>query len=206
MTRRDFATVLIALVSVLGLASVEGQTQSTSGPEAYSLNETNALLGPELTVEIHRDGSRVLVESTGSATADLPKGTHTRVLYDLGSGKSYTLDLINLSEPCKVATFKGDWGDPFARSKEMLADFAKTNPQTLGTDEVAGIRTKLMEAFDPQHKMTARVWLDEEDHLIMKLEGSAPGYPTRTFEVKRLSLDRPPASTFVVPAACEKTN
>lgn len=183
---------------VLALAVAVAQAQSTQGPQAYSLTETNAMFGPALTVEIHRDGPMALLESS---TGD--QKVHTRALYDLRAGKSYTLDMVNTSAPCGAGSFSGDWGDPFAMSAELLRDLPKKNPKTLGTETVAGVTTKVMEVPDP--KMTAKVWLDEKDNLIMKLAMTPQGgAPQTVIEVKQFTPGKQPASLFVVPPGCAK--
>lgn len=156
------------------------------------------MFGPPMTVEIHRDGPMALLESS---TSD--QKVHTRTLYDLRAGKSYTLDLVHTSAPCGAGSFSGDWGDPFAMSAELLRDLPKKNPKALGTETVAGVTTKVMEVPDP--KMTAKVWLDEKDSLIMKLAMTPQGgAPQTVIDVKQFSLAKPPASLFALPPTCSK--
>lgn len=195
---RNLTVTLARVVAVVGMAVAVASAQSTQGPQAYSLTETNAMFGPPITVEIHRDGAMALLESS---TGD--QKVHTRTLYDLRAGKSYTLDLVNTSTPCGAGSFSGDWGDPFAMSAELLRDMAKKNSKTVGTETVAGVSTKVMEVTDP--KVTAKVWLDEKDSLVIKLAMAPPGGAAQIMiEVKQFSLAKPPASLFVLPPTCAK--
>lgn len=189
--RRSSLVVMMGFLAVLAVSAAQAQ-----GPQAYSLTETNAMFGPALTVEIHRDGPMAVLESS---TGD--RKVHTRTLYDLRAGKSYTLDLVNTG--CSAGSFSGDWGDPFAMSAEVLSDLAKKSPKVVGTETVAGVTTKVMEVPDP--KMTAKVWLDEKDSLVMKLAMAPQGGAAQTvIEVKQFSLTKPPASLFAMPPSCGK--
>ena len=195
---RNLVVTLTKFFAAIGVLGAMVQAQSTQGPQAYSLTEINAMFGPAMTVEIHRDGAMAVLESS---TGD--RKVHTRTFYDLRNGKSYTLDLVNTSTPCGAGSFSGDWGDPFALSAELLREMASKNPKTLGTETVAGVTTKVMEVPDP--KMTAKVWLDEKDSLVMKLAMAPPGGAAQTMiEVKQFALAKPPTSLFVVPPACAK--
>lgn len=195
-TRRYFA--MIAGFLAVAAAAI-AQAQTTNGPSAYSLTETNAMFGPPLTVEIHRDGSMALLDSSTAAGAG--QKVHTRTLYDLRAGKSYTFDLEKPSTACSTGNFSGDWGDPFAMSAEVLKELAGKTPKVLGTETVAGVATKVMEVPDP--KMTAKVWLDEKDSLVMKLAMAPPGGAQQTMiEVKQFTPGKQPANLFAVPAGC----
>lgn len=203
--RNTIAVAVLFVFSIL-VFPVCGLAQAQSGPQTYSLSETNALFGPEMNVEVHRDGNMVLVDSSSAGAAG-SKGIHTRTLYDLRVGKSYTADLVNPSTPCGAGTFSGDWGDPFAMSAELLGDLANKNPKTVGTETIAGLPTKIMEAHDAASKTNSRVWVDEQHHLIARLQMTQGSSPAKTIiALKQFSLAKPAASLFVLPPGCKASS
>lgn len=172
-------------------------------PDQFSVTEINGMFGPEVTTQIYRDGQRAMQESIGPAAAGFSKGMHTRTFYDLGRGKSYTIDLNNPSTGCGTATFSGDWGDPFAMSTDMLRDLAGKNPKPIGSETVAGVPTKVMSVSDAASKTDFKLWIDEAHHLVMKLQAiPTDGSPKTMIEIKELSLTKPAASLMAVPSAC----
>src|SRR5579872_5756604 len=60
--------------------------QYAKAPDAYSLTQTNSMFGPTATMEIARDGNRVVVDNTINAS-------HTRTIYDLATSKTFSVDL-----------------------------------------------------------------------------------------------------------------
>jgi hypothetical protein len=156
-------------------------------------------------MEIHRDGSKALIDSKIPPGAAGAKGVHHRTLYDLQAHKSYTWDLVNASRPCGYTAFSEDWGDPFATSAGQTAGLAGANPKTLGREMINGIATKALEVMDPGGGGEARLWLDERYGLIVKWVMFPPGGPARTVvEVMQFNPVKPPASLFVMPAICAK--
>lgn len=193
-----FTIVCISTLFVSGAVSQSGQS-----PPQYSITQVNALFGPAITTQIYRDGQMAMQESSAPPADNSPKGRHTRTFYDLRAGKQYTIDLINPSTGCGVATFSGDWGDPFAMSTEMLSDPNSKNAKALGTETVAGVAAKVFETTDPRSKADVKYWLDESHHLILKLTMAQPGSPAKTMlEVKQVSFAKPAASLLAMPANC----
>jgi hypothetical protein len=203
MSQRQFVLwcgLLIVLVFA-SLMSPEVHAQFAPPPDAYSVTETNAMFGPAATMEILRDGSKVLVDYQSHA-ATLPSGhSHLRTLYDLDAHRSFTWDLLNSAVPCGASSFSGDWGDPFAMSAALNADMSKQQAKPAGAATLNGIATKIFESQTPQGKTTA--WLEEKYGLIVKLTmGPSAGQPQTMIEVKHFSAAKPPASVFVLPPVC----
>jgi hypothetical protein len=164
------------------------------------VTEINAMFGPAVTMQVYRDGSKALVDSSHEA---LPGGqaSHLRTLYDLATHRNFTWDLLNSNVPCGGGTFQGDWGDPFALAAEMNADLAKQHAAAVGAATLNGIPTKVFETDSPQGK--AKAWVEEKYGLIVKLMmSSKAGQPQTMIEVKQLSLGKPAASVFALPPAC----
>jgi hypothetical protein len=199
---RNIAVFTLLLVSLFALFVLPAYAAAQT-PTTYWVTETNAMFGVPMNVEVYRDGNQAIVDSSSAPSAAGSKGIHTRTLYDLQAGRSYTADLNNPSVPCGATTFSGDWGDPFAFSQEVLGDLANKNPKTLGTETLAGVTTKLMQVQDPAGKMNSKVWVDEQHKLVVKLQMIPAGGAAQTvIEVKQLSLTKPAASVFTMPAGC----
>lgn len=199
---RNFATLTLLPLSLFALLVFPAYAAAQT-PTSYSVTEINAMFGVPMNVEVYRDGNRAVVDSSSAASAAGSKAVHTRTLYDLQAGRSYTADLNNPSVPCGAATFSGDWGDPFALSAEVLSDLAGKNPKTLGTETLAGVAAKVMQVQDPAGKMNSKVWVDEQHRLVVKLQMIPAGGAAQTvIEVKQLSLAKPAPSVFAMPAGC----
>jgi hypothetical protein len=180
------------------LMVARAQAQTARPPQAYSMTEVNAMMGPSMTMKIDRDGSQVVVETTiapqpGAAPAP---GSHSRTYYDLQNRKNYTVDLDNAAAVCSRGDFSGEWGDPFETSAGLMQELAPQNPRQTGSETLNGFATKVMEtAAGSDH---AKVWLDAASGLVIKAQVSSQ----TVLEIKRLSLAKPPASLFAVPAKC----
>lgn len=199
--KRQYRFALAGLL--VATASAAARAQSTKPPETYSLTETNAFFGPALTVQVYRDGNMVLLDSSQPAGSTLSIATHTRTLFDLRAGKSYALDLVNVSSPCGVSTFSGDWGDPFTLSAGITGDISKRNPKTLGKDTVAGFPASVVEVPDPDGTGKYKIWLDEKFGFVLRmLLIPNSGSPQTLIEIKQLSFEKPAASLFTVPEPC----
>lgn len=183
----------------LGSLIVPGaQAQTAKRPEAYSLTEVNALMGPAMTMKIDRDGAHVLVEATMplkpgvAATAS----SHIRTYYELENHKSYTWSLADSTAACTRGDFSGDWGDPFEVNASLMKELAPQHPRQTGEERVNGFVAKVLEtAAGPDQ---TKVWLDTTSGLVVKVNSGA----STVLEVKHLSLAKPPAILFAVPAKC----
>ena len=173
--------------------------QSTAEPTAYTVTSTNTLFGPPSTTHVYRLGSKVLVESDTSPSAELPKGIHVRTFYDLKAMKSVTVDMGEGAAPCSTAALSGDWGDPF----EGASALTDPNGKHVGTETIHGYPTEIVEA-SAGSEGTMKAWVDPKTGLIVKAlmiptDGSAP---KTLVEVTSVSMDPPPASIFEIPARC----
>ena len=159
------------------------------------------MMRPTATQTISRNGSKALIDQSMPPSPERPKGFHTRTLYDLQTNTSFTWDLNQAPMPCSTATFSGSWGDPFSPdSIATPADLAKQNAKPAGAETVNGFATKVFEIEQPA-KM--KVWVEGKYGLVVKVQMTqAGGQPQNVAEIKQLSLAAPPASTFVLPAAC----
>lgn len=202
MPKRSFVPWIAAII-VTTFFAPQLRAQYAPPPDAYTVTEVNAMFGPAVTMQVYRDGSKALVDSSHEA---LPGGqaSHLRTLYDLATHRNFTWDLLNSSVPCGGGTFQGDWGDPFALSAEMNADLAKQHAAPVGGASLNGIATKVYATDSPQGQVKA--WIDEKYGLVVKLTmGPKTGQPQTMIEVKQLSLGKPAASLFALPPACAGT-
>src|SRR5215471_1427294 len=199
MSKRRFVLLSVCFALLSSLAVPKGGAQSAP-PDAYSVTEVNAMMGAPVNLQIYRDGAKALVDQSFSGQGSA-KGSHTRTLYDLSAKTSLTWDLINTNAPCGVATFSGDWGDPFATSAGLNADLAKQHPTQVGSATLNGIPTKVLEAGTADGK--AKLWVDDKFGLIIRwMMMGKDGQPQAMIEVKKLDLSKPPASVFTFPPAC----
>lgn len=184
-----------SLVPLASLIASGAGAQPAKAPQAYSVTEVNTMFGPTMTLKIDRDGDKAVVDETVPSRSAGSPGIHTHSYYDVKNHQSNSVDLNLAKGNCSHGTFDDNWFDPFEMSASLMSDF--DDARQLGTETVNGFTTKVMEsgAAGPGHK---KVWLDTASGLIVKAEIGA----TTIIEVKRLSLTKPPASLFAVPAAC----
>jgi hypothetical protein len=189
-----------AVLTVLIAGASPANAQYHLAPDAYTITEVNSMFGPAITMQIYRDGSKVLVDQS-NATAIGSQGSHLRTLYDLATRQNFTWDVSNQAVPCTGGNFSGDWGDPFAFSAEMNADLARQKAVPAGGATVNGIPTRVYAAKTPDGE--ARAWIDLKYGLLIRLMmGQKNGEPQTMFEVKQLSLEKPEAVMFVLPPGC----
>jgi hypothetical protein len=184
-----------SLVSLASLIASGAGAQPAKAPQAYSVTEVNAMFGATMTLKIDRDGDKAVVDETVPSRSAGSPGIHTHSYYDIKNHQSNSVDLNFAKDNCSHGAFDDNWFDPFEMSATLLRSFE--NAQQVGTETVNGFVTKVMEsgAAGPGHK---KVWLDTTSGLIIKAEIGAK----TIIEVKQLSLTKPAASLFAVPAAC----
>ena len=164
-------------------------------PAAYTITQTNSMMGSPVEMTIYRDGSKVLIDQTHGGTGGKP--VHVRSLYNLQTHTSQSWDLNQPEGGCSNATFSGDWGDPYAMSGEI----SKQNAKETGADTVNGISTRLMEASYPGGKIKA--WMEPKSGLVVRAQMIPSSGPAQTvIEVSKLTIGAPPASVFALPPAC----
>jgi hypothetical protein len=118
--------------------------QYASPPDAYSLTDTNSLASPQ-TETFYRDGDMVATDTVFapavSQGVNMPHGAHNRSVYDLKDKRGWSWDPTDTSTPC-LSGF-GSWGDPFEWMSQMFGDdLSQLHPQDLGTDTVAGLKSR----------------------------------------------------------------
>jgi hypothetical protein len=99
---------------------------------------------------------------------------------------------------CGSGTFSGDWGDPFAGASDQAAQLAQQGAKKVGAESIDGFSTDVYQFVEPTSHQTYKAWVDTKYGLIVKLQA---GDQTLQ-EITQLSLAAPPASLFVLPAAC----
>jgi hypothetical protein len=187
------------LVMLASLMTSGTRAQAAKAPLAYSVTEVNAMFGATMTLKIDRDGDKAVVdESVPSRSAGSP-GIHTHSYYDIKNHRSNSVDLNFAKANCSSGTFDDNWFDPFEMSATLMRSFE--NAQPVGTETVNGFATKVMESGAAGSGQKKKVWLDTTSGLIIKAEIGAK----TIIEVKQVSLAKPPASLFAVPAACAAT-
>lgn len=200
MSKRSFAVWCANAALLAALTGTRALAQYAPPPDAYSIVEVNSMFGPTVTMQIYRDGSKVLVDQSHEALQG-GQASHLRTLYDLDTHRNFTWDLLNRNVPCGGGTFSGDWGDPFAFSAEMNADLAKQKATPAGGAMLNGIPTKVFAASSPQG--VAKAWIDEKYGLLVRLMMEVKAGEAQTMlEVKQLTVARPAASLFALPPVC----
>jgi hypothetical protein len=167
-------------------------------PTAYTITEINSMMGPSITMKVYRDGSKAIVDNT-TPGAD-GKTTHTRSFYDLQAGRTTSWDLDAPAPECSDGKFSGSWGDPFQDSASMTADLAKQGAKDVGVEAFLGIQAKVLEVT--QDGAVFKVWLDPKTGLMLKVDVTQNGQKRPFMEVKEISMTKPSAAVFAIPAAC----
>jgi hypothetical protein len=204
--RRRLVVLLAVLTVVSGWGLPRLQAQGPV-PQAYSFTEDPglALMGPSI-VKISRDGSREVVDQIMPVGPGRDKEFHNHLLYDFQAHKLYTKVLSEPDVPCGVQ----EYNDPAAPAefdlisgsaalmKEMTGD---AQLKQVGTDTVNGIATKVLEVTSA--KGNGKIWIAQNGGFPVKMVATGPDGKTMTIiEMKQLSLARPPASAFALPAGC----
>lgn len=185
----------LAGVAILGGIAAPGvRAQYAPPPTSYSVTQVQSMMGPGVTMQIYRDGAKVVMENIHGAS-------HTRSLYDLQAHVNYTWDIATPGNGCSSGEFSGDWGDPFSAAD--VDQMVKSATKPPGSETVNGFSTKVYEAVDPQSKYQVKVWREPKYGMVIKAEMTPPGGATTTvIETKQFSLARPAATLFVLPATC----
>jgi hypothetical protein len=178
------------------LAEPELRAQYAAPPTSYSVTQINGMFGTPVTMEIHRDGSKAVIDNIQGAT-------RTRALYDLQAHTNYSWDLANPSNGCSSSSFSGDWGDPF--SAPDVDELLKTATKLPGNETINGFITAAIEAVDPKSNIKIKVWREPKYGMIVKADMTPPGGTVSTvIETKQFSPVKPGAALFALPEACVK--
>lgn len=186
--------VLICLCALACAPLLNAQTP----PTAYIITQSVGTTGG--TSAIYRSGSKVLVDFNQPAQAGTP-ASRSLSLYDLTAGTNTTWSPDANPIQCGVGTFSGDWGDPFASTADLDSSIAKGDLKPAGTETINGIATQVFTGTTQGANVKA--WIDMKDNLVIRAELSAAGGASMTLvNITKVSFTTPPASRFVLPAAC----
>ena len=167
-------------------------------PTAYTITQSIGTAGATSTV--YRSGAKALVDFIQPAQAGTP-ASRSYNFYDLTAGTNTSWNPDASPIQCSVATFTGDWGDPFSMTADVNAGIAKGELKPAGTETIDGISAQIYAGTT--QGVDLRAWLDQKDSLVMRLQMGGPNTPPMTMvDVIKVSFTPPPASRFDVPAAC----
>ena len=191
----------LAFVVVAGMIAVpQMRAQFAKAPETYSITEVNAMLANGGMMHIYRDGSEALTDVVISTGGGSTPTSHTRTLYDMQAHTTYSWTVGDALGNCTNGTYTGDWGDSFAASATMTADLAQPGVKQTGTETLNGFATKVYEITGKTPQESGKAWVDTKYGLVIKAQF---GGTMTLVEVKQLSLEKPAASLFALPAGCK---
>jgi hypothetical protein len=167
-------------------------------PTAYIITQSVSSTGSTST--IYRSGSKVLMEVKQPAQSGTP-ASRSFSLYDLKAGTTDSWDPDAHPISCGAGTFSGDWGDPFASTADLNSSVAKGDIKPAGAETINGIATQVFTGTTQGANVKA--WIDMKDSLVIRMELSAAGGASMTLvNITKVSFATPPASLFLLPAAC----
>jgi hypothetical protein len=194
MSKQSGVLRFAGLAILGGIATPGLWAQYAAPPAAYSVTQVQSMMGPAVTMQIYRDGSKAVIENIHDTS-------HTRSLYDLQAHINYTWDIATPANGCSSGEFSGDWGDPF--SAPDVDEMVKSATKPPGSETVNGFSTKVYEAVDPKSNYKIKVWREPKYGMVIKADMTPPGGATTTvIETKQFSLAKPAASLFVLPSIC----
>lgn len=189
---------------LVGLAVSLPVTAQTTAPSEYSIHEAIAPAAGGSSRMIYRSGTKALIDVAGTSRSDSQPGNHTRILYDLQAHTSYSWSFNASSDQasqCSSGTFSGDWGDPFAMTSDLSKAIVRGDFKQVATEPVGGVTTKVYDGTTGGRHVKA--WLDAQTGLVMRAQiGLSNGRLQTLTEILNASFAPPPASIFVLPAAC----
>jgi hypothetical protein len=205
---RRWFIVLLAVPTVISGWGLSGLQAQGPAPQAYSLTEDPgfALLGP-VVVKISRDGSKEAVDQIMPVGPGRDKEYHSHRLYDFLAHRLYLKIVSDPSTPCGVDEYTDPAApaelDPITGSDALLKELVGDGQmKQVGTDTVNGIATKVLEVASAQGN--GKIWIAQNGGFPVKIAAiGADGKMQTVIEVKQLSLAKPPASAFALPAGCE---
>ena len=204
--RRRFIVLLAVLTAISGWGLSRLHAQGPT-PQAYSLTEDPgfALMGPSV-VKISRDGSKEVVDQILPVGPGRDKEFHNHLVYDFQAHKLYTKVLSDPAVPCGVQEYADPAAPPefdlISGSDALMKELTGgAQPKQVGVDTVNGIATKVLEVTSA--KGNGKIWIAQNGGFPVKIAVLGPdGKEMTIIEVKQLSLAKPPASAFAVPAGC----
>ena len=195
--------IVLAILPVLGPA--QGPV-----PQTYSFTEDPGfpLAGPNV-VKVVRDGSKETIEQTMPPGGGRDKEYHSRRLYDFQAHKIYLKILSDPTMACGVQDISENAApgelDPIGGGDALLKELTGTGQlKEIGKEIINGIATRVMNADSAEGK--GKIWLAQNGGYPVKVVAIGPDGKEQTIiEMKQLSLAKPPASAFAIPADCAAT-
>lgn len=173
--------------------------QTFVAPITYSVTTINNLLGTAVTMTVYRDGSRAMIENTGT-------GAHTRSVYDLTAHSNISWDADHPEVGCSTGKYSGDWGDPFTSAD--IEGMLKSSPPAPAPQTINGLATKVYEAADPASKVRIKVWREVKTGLYVRVDMTDPATnkTITMIETKQFSTAKPNPALFILPSGCLNKN
>ena len=173
-------------------------------PTAYTITEGLPGATPG-TMTVYRSGALAVIDTNQPAQPDGTPAHRSVSLYDLKAGISHTWDATAAPASCSAGTFTGDWGDPFSMTADVNAGIAKGELKPAGTETIDGISAQIYAGTT--QGVDLKAWLDQKDSLVMRVQMGGPNAPPLTMvDITKVSFATPPASRFILPAACAGVN
>ena len=188
---------VLAVLTLLALAPL---LQAQTPPTAYTISEGLPGSTPG-TMTIYRSGTQAVIETNQPVQPDGTPAHRSLSLFDLKAGVSHTWDPAATPISCSVGTFTGDWGDPYESTSELSDSIAKGDLKPAGNETIHGIATQVYTGTTQGANVKA--WIDMKNNLVIRADLSAAGTaPITMVDITKISFAPPPASIFVLPAAC----
>jgi len=205
--QRRFMVLLAVLTAISGWG-VSGLHAQGAAPQVYTLTEDPGLgmMGP-VVVKISRDGSKEAVDQIMAVGPGRDKEYHSHLLYDFQAHKLYVTIVSDPSIPCGIQDYAEPAApgelDPIAGGEALLKEMAgDAQMKQAGTETINGIATKVVEITSA--KGGGKVWIAQNGGFVVKIAAiGADGKAQTIIEIKQLSLAKPPASAFAIPAGCQ---
>ena len=197
MTTAKLSLLLLGGILTFRLAGQPAGRNAYSVTEVYYGLNGVGQVGP-VNLSIYRDGPKVLVENQN--TPEQARKYHIRLLFDRRTHVQIFWD-VDLPAFCNTAPFKDDDpadGDPFGTDVAVFLRDAKE----IGVETIHGMATRIYE--DARPGRTVKMWIDPKSGAAMKVESTLDGNTLTNLEVLKLSVGKPPAELFVIPAACAR--
>jgi hypothetical protein len=192
-------TLTLSAIAAALLPAMQALAQSPALPQTYAFTAASNMMGP-MTVTVHRNVSRELVEMAGTAG-----GVHLRQLYDFQAHRVYTVDLnVNRCTTQEyVSPYAPVFHDPIGGAEEMVRQVSSL--PVVGRETVNGVAVKLVEAPLSGVQGKYRFWLEEKFGFPIKQTIIMGTQPERVlFEMRQISYAPSAATLFTAPADCTR--
>ena len=188
------------ILPCLALVALTSLLPAQTPPTAYTIIQALQGAPNAGTQTIYRNGTQVVIDTKQTAQPGTP-ANRSIGFYDLKTGISHAWNPGETPINCSAGTFSGDWGDPFAVTKDITDAIAKGELKPAGAETVSGVPTKGYTGS--QQGQNLKAWFDEKDGLVIKYGYGAPGAALAYMvDIRIVKIAPPPASVFAMPPAC----